>query len=104
MIDPAIRKSRITALREVKDFSEIHFQNREKHVGMKIGKLPALLLAMLCNTGCISPVALSTVETTGSNTPFVLNHIGKGQGEGFASLHLTMSPQLPCRPRVCCPL
>jgi Protein of unknown function (DUF3568) len=50
---------------------------------MRLGTLPALLFPLVCNVGCLSPVALSTMETTGSDTPVVLNHFGRGQGEGF---------------------
>jgi hypothetical protein len=42
-----------------------------------------LLFPLVCNVGCVSPLALSTMETTGSDTPAVLGHLGRGQGEGF---------------------
>ncbi len=50
---------------------------------MRIGTLLALLFPLVCIVGCLSPIALSTMESTGNETPVVLNHIGRGQGEGF---------------------
>jgi hypothetical protein len=50
---------------------------------MRFGTPLALLLPLVCNVGCLSPVALSTMETTGNDTPVVLEHLGHGQGEGF---------------------
>jgi Protein of unknown function (DUF3568) len=50
---------------------------------MKIGTLLTLLFPLVCIVGCLSPIALSTMESTGNETPVVLNHIGRGQGEGF---------------------
>lgn len=50
---------------------------------MRVSSLLALLLLSLCNGGCLSPVALGTVETTGSSAPVVVDHFGRGQGLGF---------------------
>jgi Protein of unknown function (DUF3568) len=50
---------------------------------MRIGSLLALLFPLVCIEGCLSPIALSTMESTGNETPVVLNHRGRGQGEGF---------------------
>jgi hypothetical protein len=54
-----------------------------ENLGMRLATLLALLLPLACNVGCLSPVALGTMETTGSTTPVVVNHIGRGQSEGF---------------------
>jgi hypothetical protein len=50
---------------------------------MRIGTLLTLLFPLVCIVGCLSPIALGTMETTGNETPVVLNHIGRGQDEGF---------------------
>jgi hypothetical protein len=50
---------------------------------MRFGKLLVLFFPLVCNVGCLSPVALGTMETTGNDTPVVLEHLGHGEGEGF---------------------
>jgi hypothetical protein len=62
--------------------NKIQFHEISKFI-MKYRTLVALLLSVICNVGCLSPVAMGTMETTGNETPVVLNHIGQGQGEGF---------------------
>ena len=54
-----------------------------QEIGMRVSSLLALSLLSLCNGGCFPPVALSTVETTGSSAPVVLDHFGRGRGIGF---------------------
>jgi Protein of unknown function (DUF3568) len=56
---------------------------RGKIISMRIGTLLALLFPLVCIVGCLSPIALGTMETTGNETPVVLNHLGRGQDEGF---------------------
>ena len=50
---------------------------------MRIGNLLVVLFPLVCNVGCLSPAALGTMETTGNEAPVVLDHFGRGQGEGF---------------------
>ena len=50
---------------------------------MRLVTLFILTFSLACNVGCVSPFAMSAMETTGSQTPVVVNHIGRGQGEGF---------------------
>jgi hypothetical protein len=50
---------------------------------MRLGTLTVLLFVLVCNVGCLSPLALSTMGTAGSNAPVVFNHLGGGQGESF---------------------
>lgn len=50
---------------------------------MRYVTLILMLLSMFFNTGCLSPVAMGTVETTDSGAPLVIDHIGQRQGEGF---------------------
>jgi hypothetical protein len=50
---------------------------------MRTGTLAAVLFSLFFIVGCFSPVALSTMETTGNEAPVVFDHLGRGQGEGF---------------------
>jgi hypothetical protein len=50
---------------------------------MRLITLLILAFFLACNIGCVSPFALSAMETTGNQTPVVVNHVGRGQGEGF---------------------
>lgn len=62
---------------------KIQNQDNGKRISMRIGTLLALLFPMICIVGCLSPIALGAMETTGSTTPVVVDHIGRGQSEGF---------------------
>jgi Protein of unknown function (DUF3568) len=59
------------------------FTVRGKKIRMRIGTLIALLFILVCNVGCLSPMALTTMEAAGSDAPTVFNHLRAGQGEGF---------------------
>ena len=50
---------------------------------MKLVKLIALLIFLISNVGCLSPIAMSTIGTAGSGTPVAFNHMGGGKGESF---------------------
>lgn len=54
-----------------------------KRISLRTGTLLALSFPTVCIVGCLSPIALSTMETTGNETPVVINHAGHGQGDGF---------------------
>ena len=45
--------------------------------------LIALLFVLVCNVGCLSPIALTTMGTAGSDAPAVFGHLHAGQGETF---------------------
>jgi hypothetical protein len=50
---------------------------------MRLGTLIALLFVLVCNVGCFSPIALTTMGTAGSDAPAVFSHLHAGQGESF---------------------
>jgi hypothetical protein len=45
--------------------------------------LIALLFVLVCNVGCLSPIALTSMGTAGSDAPVVFSHLHAGQGESF---------------------
>ena len=45
--------------------------------------LLALFVLSRATSGCLSPLALDTMEATGSSAPLVIDHFGRGQGIGF---------------------
>ena len=50
---------------------------------MKIVRLIALSIVLTSNAGCLSPLAISTMGTAGSNAPVAFNNSGGGKGESF---------------------
>jgi len=50
---------------------------------MRIVRSAALLIILICNAGCLSPLAISTVEGVGSTAPVASNRLGGGKGETF---------------------
>ena len=50
---------------------------------MSAVKLIGLLFVLIGNAGCLSPIALNTVGTVGSNAPMAFNNEAGGQGESF---------------------
>ena len=50
---------------------------------MRLGTLIALFIVLVCNVGCLSPVAINTMGTAGSNAPVAFSNEGGGQGESF---------------------
>ena len=50
---------------------------------MRIGTLITFLFVFVCNVGCLSPIALSTMGSVGSDAPVVFNRLRGGQGESF---------------------
>ena len=46
-------------------------------------RLFALFIILIGNDGCLSPIALSTIGTAGSNAPVAFNNTGGGQSESF---------------------
>jgi len=46
-------------------------------------KLLAVFLFLICNTGCLSPLAMNTVGVAGSGAPVAFNHLGGGKGETY---------------------
>jgi hypothetical protein len=50
---------------------------------MRIVRLIVLFMVLTFNVGCLSPIAISTMGTVGSNVPVVSNNSGGGKGESF---------------------
>ena len=50
---------------------------------MRTGVIPAALAPLFFNFGCLSPVALGTMETTGNEAPVVFNHFSRGEAVAF---------------------
>jgi hypothetical protein len=50
---------------------------------MRLGTLIVLFFVLVCNVGCLSPVALNTMGTAGSSAPVAFNNEGGGRGESF---------------------
>jgi hypothetical protein len=51
--------------------------------GISAGKLIVSFFVLVCNAGCLSPIALNTMGTAGSNAPMAFNNEGGGRGESF---------------------
>jgi hypothetical protein len=54
---------------------------------MRIVKSTALFIFLICNVGCLSPLAINTVGSAGSAAPVAANNIGGGRGETFWIAH-----------------
>lgn len=50
---------------------------------MRIVRLIGLLIILTFSSGCLSPIALSTMGTVGSDTPVMFHSTGWGKGESF---------------------
>ncbi len=50
---------------------------------MRIVRSTALLIFLICNVGCLSPLAINTVGSAGSAAPVASNNLGGGRGESF---------------------
>lgn len=50
---------------------------------MRIVRLIALCIVLICNVGCLSPLAISTMGTASSDAPVAFHHSGGGKGESF---------------------
>ena len=50
---------------------------------MRIVRSATLLIFLICNVGCLSPLAINTVGSAGSAAPVASNHLGGGKGETF---------------------
>jgi hypothetical protein len=50
---------------------------------MRIVRSTALLIFLICNVGCLSPLAINTVGSAGSAAPVASNNLGGGEGESF---------------------
>jgi len=50
---------------------------------MRLGTLIALIICLICNVGCLSPIALNSIGTASSTAPFAFNNLGGGKGESF---------------------
>ena len=50
---------------------------------MRIVRLTALLIILICNVGCLSPLAINAVGSAGSAAPVASNNLGGGRGETF---------------------
>lgn len=45
--------------------------------------LTVLFIVLVCNVGCIAPIPITTMGTTGGNAAVSFNNEGGGQGESF---------------------
>jgi hypothetical protein len=54
---------------------------------MKIVRSTALLIFLICNVGCLSPLAINAVGSAGSAAPVASNNLGGGRGETFWIAH-----------------
>jgi hypothetical protein len=50
---------------------------------MKIVKSIAVFIFLICNVGCLSPLAINAVGSAGSAAPVAANNLGGGRGETF---------------------
>ena len=50
---------------------------------MKIVRPITVFIFLICNVGCLSPFAISTVGSAGSAAPVASNNLGGGKGESF---------------------
>ncbi|MEE9495889.1 MAG: DUF3568 family protein [Desulfobacterales bacterium] len=50
---------------------------------MRIVRPTALLIILICNVGCLSPLAINNVGSAGSAAPVASNNLGGGRGETF---------------------
>jgi hypothetical protein len=50
---------------------------------MKIVRPIALLIFLICNVGCLSPLAINAAGSAGSAAPVAANNLGGGRGESF---------------------
>ena len=50
---------------------------------MRIVKLIALCLVVVCNVGCLSSIGASTLGTAGGNAPVAFSNTGGGRGESY---------------------
>ena len=50
---------------------------------MRTVRLILLLIVLTLNVGCISPIAISTMGSVGSNAPVIFHNSGGGKGESF---------------------
>jgi hypothetical protein len=50
---------------------------------MKIVRSIAVFIFLICNTGCLSPLAINAVGSAGSAAPVAANNLGGGKGESF---------------------
>ena len=46
-------------------------------------RLIALLGFLICNVGCLSPIAINTIGAAGSGSPVAFNVLGGGKGESY---------------------
>ena len=54
-----------------------------KRIRMRIVRSAALLIFLICNAGCLSPLAINTVGSAGGAAPVASNNLGRGRGETF---------------------
>jgi hypothetical protein len=50
---------------------------------MRLGTLIALFICLICNVGCLSPIALNSIGTASGTAPVAFNNLGGGEGESF---------------------
>jgi hypothetical protein len=50
---------------------------------MKIIRSIAVFIFLICNAGCLSPLAINAVGSAGSAAPVAANNLGGGKGESF---------------------
>ena len=50
---------------------------------MRIVRLILLFIVLAFNVGCLSPIAISTMGTVGSDSPVIFHNSGRGKGESY---------------------
>ena len=50
---------------------------------MRLGTLIVFFIVLVCNVGCISPIPLTKMGTSGGTAPVAFSNEGGGQGESF---------------------
>ena len=58
-------------------------QINRKKMRMRLGTLLVLLIVLVCNVGCITPIPLTTVGSSGSTAAVSFENEGGGRGESF---------------------
>ena len=54
-----------------------------ENIRVRIVRPTVLLIILICNAGCLPPLAINTAGTAGSATPVASNNLGGGRGETF---------------------
>lgn len=59
------------------------YPNRNEKSIIRSGTRIVLFIVLICNVGCLAPIPLTTMGTTGGGAAVSFNNEGGGQGESF---------------------